>query len=222
MENINIEEIVEQVLSELKQATDMTIPVEISARHVHLSAGDAMALFGHPVTPEKELSQPGQFLCRERVRLIGPRGVMDNVAVLGPARSDIQVEISLTDARALGIKTPVRQSGDVGGSPGIILSTPKKIIGIEHGVIVAGRHIHMSPRDAERLNVRNRDLVCVRLDTQRPVVFRDVLVRVDENFRLTMHIDADEANGCGCDNTTRCRIIQDDMGGLCQHGQLTH
>lgn len=217
MDKMNIEAIVRDVLAQLAghpglnpapEACD-TIPVEMSARHVHLSQADAIELFGAPLTPVKELSQPGQYLCRERVRLIGPKGVMGNVAVLGPSRDVSQVEISLTDARALGIDVPIRQSGDLAGTPGILLSSGKKIIPLDQGVIVAGRHIHMSPDDARALNVTDRELVAVLMEGRRPAVFRDVLVRVHKDFRLAMHIDADEANGCGCGPGTRCRIVKD-------------
>ncbi len=173
------------------------IPVELSARHAHLSEQDALTLFGAPLTPVRELSQPGQFLCKERVRLIGPKGVMDNVAVLGPSRGVSQVEISKTDARVLGVETPVRQSGDVTGTPGIILSSQMNIVGLEEGLIVAARHIHMSPEDAAKLCVADKDLVRVRLDGERPIVLEDVLVRVHPQFRLALHIDSDEGNSFG-------------------------
>ena len=173
------------------------IPVELSARHAHLSEQDALTLFGAPLTPVRELSQPGQFLCKERVRLIGPKGVMDNVAVLGPSRGASQVEISKTDARVLGIETPVRQSGDTAGTPGIILSSQMNIVGLEEGLIVASRHIHMSPEDAAKLCVADKDLVRVRLDGERPIVLEDVLVRVHPQFRLALHIDSDEGNSFG-------------------------
>ena len=176
---------------------DGPVPVELSARHVHLSEKDALALFGAPLTHARDLSQPGQFLCRERVRLIGPKGVMDNVAVLGPSRDRSQVEISRTDARALGVDAPVRQSGDVAGSPGIVLSSDSGIVGLEEGVIVASRHIHMAPEDAARFGVSDKDMVSVRIAGERPVILEDVLVRVSDGFRLAMHIDADEGNASG-------------------------
>lgn len=176
---------------------DGPVPVELSARHVHLSEKDAIALFGAPLTHARDLSQPGQFLCKERVRLIGPKGVMDNVAILGPSRGKSQVEISKTDARALGVDAPVRQSGDVAGSPGILLSSATGLVGLEEGVIVASRHIHMAPEDAARFGVSDKDMVSVRLGTERPVVFEDVLVRVSDKFKLAMHIDADEGNASG-------------------------
>ena len=176
---------------------DGPIPVELSARHVHLSEKDAIALFGGPLTFVRELSQPGQFLAKERVRLIGPKGVMDNVAVLGPARSSSQVELSKTDARVLGIDAPVRQSGDVAGSPGLVLASEHGIVGLEEGSIVASRHIHMTHADAARLGVKDNDMVSVRLASERPVVLEDVLVRVSDKFSLAMHIDADEGNASG-------------------------
>lgn len=173
------------------------IPVELSARHAHLSEADVMALFGAPLTPARELSQPGEFLCKERVRLIGPKGVIDNVAVLGPARKSSQVEISQTDARSLGINAPVRQSGDVDGTPGVILASEKNVVALEKGLIVASRHIHMTPEDARRFCVQDKDLVSVRIESERPVILEDVLVRVNPNFALSMHIDFDEGNGSG-------------------------
>jgi len=184
-----------------------TIPVELSARHAHLSEQDAMTLFGGSLTPVRELSQPGQFLCKERVRLIGPKAVIDNVAVLGPARGRSQVEISKTDARALGTEAPVRLSGDVAGTPGIILASQKGIVGLEQGLIVAARHIHMTPRDAARFGVDDGDLVCVRLDGERPVILEDVVVRVSEAFGLAMHIDLDEGNSAGWNAGVTGRII---------------
>ena len=182
------------------------IPVELSARHAHLSEADAIALFGAPLTPARDLSQPGQFLCKERVRLIGPKGVMDNVAVLGPSRGASQVELSKTDARVLGIDAPVRLSGDIAGTPGIILASQTGIVGLEQGVIVAARHIHMTPEDAQRLGVFHNDSVSVHLDTERPLTLENVLVRVSDKFKLAMHIDADEGNSSGWKNGAVGRI----------------
>ena len=177
--------------------SSIAIPIELSARHVHLSEQDALTLFGAPLTPVRELSQPGQFLCKERVRLIGPKGVMDNVAILGPSRDRSQVELSKTDARILGVDVPVRQSGDISGTPGIILASRTGIVGLEEGAIVAARHIHMTPEDALRLGVADNDRVSVRLNTERPVILEDVIVRVNKNFTLFMHIDSDEGNSAG-------------------------
>ncbi len=217
MEMAEIEQIVRNVLVQLEETAtsestcsrERLVPVEVSARHVHLSEEHALQLFGKPLEQKRELSQPGQYLSTGRLRLIGPKGVLDNVAVLGPARGKSQVEISMTDARNLGIKAPVRQSGDTRGTPGIVLASSNNIVAIEEGVIVAARHIHMTPDDARQFNVRDREKVSVHLQGKRPVVLRDVLVRVNKNFRLVLHIDADEANGCGCDENTTARIVKD-------------
>ncbi|WP_432738144.1 phosphate propanoyltransferase [Maridesulfovibrio sp. FT414] len=184
------------------------IPVELSARHVHLSEHDAIELFGGPLTPVRELSQPGQFLCQERVRLIGPKGVMDNVAVLGPARTSSQVEISKTDARILGVDAPVRQSGDIKGTPGIILASQTGIVGLEEGVIIAARHIHMAPEDGAKFGVHDNDRVSVRLDSERPIILEDVVVRINDAFKLAMHIDPDEGNSAGWNKTVAGQIVR--------------
>lgn len=223
---IIVEKVVRTVLSEKKPAPDhgcagagIAIPVELSARHVHLSEADALALFGAPLTAVRPLSQPGQFLCKERVRLIGPKGVMDNVAILGPARSSSQVELSKTDGRILGIDLPVRQSGDTSHTPGIILASQKGIVGLEEGAIVAARHIHMTPDEAARLGVADNDRVSVRLDTDRPVILEDVVVRVSDTFRLAMHIDSDEGNSAGWKDGVNGIIVGKggSYDGLCCH-----
>ena len=183
------------------------IPIELSARHAHLSEQDAIALFGGPLTKVRELSQPGEFLCKERVRLVGPKGVIDNVAILGPSRKSSQVEISKTDARVLGIDVPVRQSGDVEGTPGIVLTSQNNLICLDKGLIVASRHIHMTPEDAARYCVADKDLVSVRVEGDRPVILEDVLVRVSPNFGLAMHIDSDEGNSSGWNNKVTGRIV---------------
>ena len=208
-----ISQLVKGILAELTVQTvhdDDTIPVELSARHVHLSQEDVDRLFGGILTPVRELSQPNQHLCEEKVRLIGPKGVIDRVAVLGPARKTSQVEISLTDARSLGIETPLRQSGDIAGTPGIILASSRGIVSLEQGVIVAGRHIHMPRSQAARFGVKDNDRVSVRVRGNRPVIMEEVLVRVSDDFRLAMHIDLDEGNGCGCINGTPATIIRKD------------
>jgi putative phosphotransacetylase len=224
-----LQDIIQNVMSQLEREPQaglecsdegMAIPVELSARHAHLSEADAIALFGAPLTPVRELSQPGQFLCKERVRLIGPKGVMDNVAVLGPARGSSQVEISKTDARILGADAPVRQSGDIAGTPGIILASQTGIVGLEEGLIVAARHIHMSPEDARKLRVSDKDMVCVRLEGERPLILEDVLVRVSENFRLAMHIDPDEGNSSGWNSGVSGKIIG--RKGASGHGLCSH
>ena len=205
-----IRQLVHAVLAELEAVQDDTIPVELSARHVHLCQADVDRLFGGTLSPSRELSQPNQYLAEEKVRLIGPRGVIDRVAVLGPVRPTSQVEISLTDARTLGIDTPLRQSGDITGTPGIILASSKGIVSLDQGVIVAGRHIHMPASAAARFGVRDKDRVAVRVKGSRPVVMEDVLVRVSDGYRLAMHIDLDEGNGCGCINGTPATILSKD------------
>ncbi len=203
-----IGEIVQKVMAELSSSEENTVPVELSARHVHLCQEDVDQLFNGTLTSERELSQPGQFLCAEKLRLIGPKGIIDRVAVLGPVRKESQVEISMTDARTLGIDTPLRQSGDILDTPGIVLASPYGIISLEQGVIVAGRHIHMPSADSTRFAVSDGDMVSVHVQGKRPVIMEDVLVRVSDNFKLAMHIDLDEGNGCGCINGTSAVIMQ--------------
>ena len=173
------------------------VELEASGRHVHVTAQQAQQLFGHGLTPKRELSQPGQFLANERVSLLGPKGEFHNVAVLGPERGQAQVEISLTDGRSLGITPPVRPSGDVTDTPGITLKTDRAQVQLPQGVIAAQRHIHVHPSDAPHLGVRDKQLVKLQVYTDRPVVFDDVLVRVNPEFATRVHLDFDEANACG-------------------------
>lgn len=177
----------------------ITVPVETSARHVHLSKADMEKLFGPGavLTQKRELSQPGQFLSNERVNLAGPRGRMDNVAVLGPERPATQVEISLTDARALGVEVPIRESGDIEGSSPIKIEGPEGTIEIARGTIAAKRHIHLSDTDAEKFGLKDRQIVSVRVGGERGLVFDQVVIRVSPNFAAAMHIDVDEANALG-------------------------
>ena len=191
-----LDEIVAKVMANFADPGDI-IPVELSARHVHLSAADVQKLFGTELTSVRELSQPGQFLCKERVRLIGPAGTLENIAVLGPARGATQVEISMADARVLGLTPPVRQSGDTAGTTGLQIATELATLTLEEGLIIAARHLHMHPDDATRLGVKDKDLVRIRVGDIRSLVFEEVLVRVNENYRLAMHIDFDEGNACG-------------------------
>jgi len=172
------------------------IPIEASAHHVHLSKKHAEALFGpgYDLTPVSELSQPGQFACKETVTLAGPKGRVERVRVLGPVRSQTQVEISMTEQFRLGIYPPIRESGDLADTPGITIEGEKGSVTIEKGVICALRHIHMSPEDALSFGLRDKYKVRVRVQSDREVVFGDVLVRVHPNFKLAMHLDTDEAN----------------------------
>lgn len=183
------------------------VELEASGRHVHVTRDQAMALFGHPLTPKRELSQPGQYLANERLTVIGPKGKFTNVAVLGPERKEAQVEVSLTDARVLGIQAPIRLSGKVDGTPGATLVGPKGTITIEHGVIAAQRHIHMTPEDAARMGVKDKQVVRLQTFTDRPVIFDETVVRVSPDFRTYVHLDYDEANACGFKNGDLGRIL---------------
>lgn len=173
------------------------VELEASGRHVHVTKEQASALFGHLLTPERPLSQPGQYLARERVTVIGPKGEFRDVAVLGPERREAQVELSLTDARALGIAAPVRLSGEISGTPGARLRGTRGEISLSSGVIAAKRHIHLTPEAAERFGVQDRQTVRLRTLTDRPVTFEDVTVRVSRDFAPYAHLDYDEANACG-------------------------
>ncbi|MBQ7836874.1 MAG: phosphate propanoyltransferase [Clostridia bacterium] len=171
--------------------------VETSARHVHLSAEHIAILFGEgaTLTHKKDLSQPGQFACEERVTVVGPKKSIPNVIILGPARPASQVEVSLTDARTLGIAAPVRESGDVAGSGACKLVGPCGEVELTEGVIVAKRHIHLTPADAEAFGVEDKQIVSVKIENDtRSTVFGDVVVRVNPNFAAAMHIDTDESN----------------------------
>ena len=183
------------------------VPLEASGRHVHVTAQQALTLFGHPLTPKRPLSQPGQYLANERVTVIGPKGEFQNVAVLGPERPEAQVEISLTDARQLGLSAPVKLSGDVKGTPGAVLVGPKGRVELNQGVMAAQRHIHMTPEDAARMGVQDKQVVNLQVFTQRPLIFQDVSVRVSEKFATFVHLDYDEANACGMASGDLGRIL---------------
>ena len=169
--------------------------VETSARHVHLTAEAVEILFGkgHTLTNKKDLSQPGQFACEEKVTVVGPKGSI-KASVLGPTRPENQVELSLTDARTIGLVAPVRESGDIAGTTGCTLVGPCGEVVLNEGVIAAKRHIHMTPADAAAIGVEDKQIVNVKLDTPRSLIFGDVVVRVKDSFALAMHIDTDESN----------------------------
>ena len=196
-----MKELTEQVMRRL------FVELEASARHVHLTKEQTLRLFGHDLTPERPLSQPGQFLARERVTVVGPKGEFRNVAVLGPARKEAQVEVSMTDARVLGLQPPIRESGNVAGSPGAVIKSEKGQITIESGVIIAQRHLHLTPEDAARFAVEDRQVVRLQVFTDRPVIFGDTVVRIDPSYRRAAHLDYDEANACGFDNGDLGRIL---------------
>ena len=174
------------------------VTVEISARHIHLSQKDLETLFGegYELTVKKMLSQPGQFACEERITFVGPKRELAGVSILGPVRKDTQVELSLTDARSIGVKAPVRESGDIAGSAGCKLVGPKGEIEITEGVIAAKRHIHATTADAERMGLEDKQIVKVEIPTTdgRSLIFGDVVVRVSDSYALAMHIDTDESN----------------------------
>ena len=184
------------------------IPLEASGRHVHVTKEQALKLFGHDLTEKRPLSQPGQYLCNERVTVEGPKGKFQNVAVLGPARKEAQVEISLTDGRTLGITPPVRLSGDVKNTPGVRLVGPNGQVELENGVIAAKRHIHMSPQDAKNFGVTDGQEVSLKTYTSRQLVFENVPVRVRPDFASFAHLDYDEANACGMKDGDLGRILE--------------
>jgi len=173
------------------------ILIETSARHIHVSAEALEILFGKgaELTKKKDLSQPGQYACEERVTIVGPKKQLANVSILGPVRPATQVELSATDARSIGVPAVIRESGDIAGTPGCKIIGPAGEIEINEGVIVAQRHVHMIPETAEKLGLKNKDVVWVKAETNgRTAVLGDVVVRVSENFADAMHIDTDESN----------------------------
>ena len=196
----------------VKKLTDavigrLFIELEASGRHVHVTAEQAKKLFGHPLTPKRPLSQPGQYLSNERVTILGPKGEFQNVAVLGPERKEGQVEISLTDGRVLGVTPPVRQSGSVENTPGISLLGPLGRVDLPRGLMAAQRHIHLSPEEAKNFGVTDGQVVRLQTFTERPCVFEDVVARVHPQFRAAVHLDYDEANACGFQNGDLGRIL---------------
>ncbi len=188
----------------------MNFIVETSARHVHVSQEDLETLFGkgYELTKKKDLSQPGQYACNEKVTIVGSKKEMA-ASILGPVRPASQVEISLTDARSIGVDAPIRESGDVAGSGSCKLVGPCGEVELKEGVIAAKRHIHATPEDAEKLGVKDKDVVSVKLDTDgRSLVFGDVVVRVSPKFALAMHIDTDESNAAGCGREVYGEIVK--------------
>lgn len=185
--------------------------VETSARHIHVTQEHLEILFGkgHELTKKKDLSQPGQFACEERVTIVGPKKELAGVSILGPVRPATQVELSATDARSIGIAAPIRESGDVEGSGACKVIGPCGEIEISEGVIVAKRHIHLTPADAEELGVKDKDVVWVKLDTDgRKAILGDVVCRVSEKFARAMHIDTDESNAVSAPRDLEGEIIK--------------
>ena len=194
----------------LETIRGLTVEMEASGRHVHLDRAGVEQLFGpgYRLNRVKDLSQPGQFACAERVSLEGPKGILQNVVVLGPERPESQVEISLTDGVALGITPPVRLSGDIAGTPGITLRHGDRVLRLERGLVAAKRHIHMTPADAARFGVADKQTVRLRCFTARPAVLEEVEVRVSPKFSTVVHIDYDEANACGFRKGDRGLILK--------------
>ncbi len=203
-----LNEIVEEVINRVKK--EAFIEVEASGRHVHLSREDVDKLFGkgYNLTKLRDLSQPGQYACKERVTITGPKGSIKNVIVLGPCRKETQVEISLTDGAVLGVKAPIKQSGDLEGTLGIGISTENGCVQLDKGLMVAKRHIHITPKDAKKFDVNDNEIVQVKVMGQRPLIFDDVVVRVSDSFETYMHIDYDESNACGYTKGTVAKIIK--------------
>ena len=209
-----IAEIVKKVISEMGDgaSSDNTIPVGISNRHIHLNREDLETLFGkgYELTPIKDLSQPGQYACKETLTLVGPSmRSIENVRVLGPLRKSSQVEISMTDSFVLKVKPPVRESGKTAGSAPVTIIGPKGIVELKEGCIIANRHIHMSPSDAVKFNVKDGDYIDVdAFSGTRKTRWYDVQVRVHEQFRLEMHVDTDDANAVGFKNGSTVTVAK--------------
>ena len=206
--NVEVEAVVEAVVRELKDR--MMVEVEASGRHVHLCREDVERLFGrgYRLTKVRDLSQPGQYVCKERVSLTGPKGTIHNVVILGPERKETQAEISMTDSLVLGIRPPVRLSGDIAGTPGITITNGDRQIVTDKGVIIAKRHMHITPEDAARLQVKVKEALKIKVYGSRPVIFEDTIARVSSEFQTYVHIDYDEANACGFEKGTFCRIVR--------------
>lgn len=209
-----IAEIVNRVMAQCQggaASANDTIPVGVSNRHIHLSAEHLEILFGkgYELTPIKDLSQPGQFACKEQLTIIGPSlRAIEGVRVLGPIRRESQVEISRTDSFTLKVKPPVRESGDIKGSAPITIIGPKGTVNLKEGCIIANRHIHMSDEEGKIFGLNDGDYVTVEIDGERRTTFYDVQVRVNKAFRLEMHIDTDDANAAGIGNGFKVRIVK--------------
>ncbi|HEM2548228.1 TPA: phosphate propanoyltransferase [Streptococcus suis] len=207
---MQVENIIKKVATRVKEELEGSFEIEASGRHIHLSQDDLEKLFGkdYTLTKAKDLSQPGQYACKERLTILGPKGAFQNVVILGPVRGASQVEVSLTDCLKLGVNAPIRESGQIENTPGIILVNGSKVVSLEKGLIVAKRHIHMTPEDAEKANVTNQEIVQVQVGGERGLIFDNVVIRVHPKFATYMHIDYDEANACGFKKGMRGRILK--------------
>lgn len=186
------------------------VKIGLSNKHLHLCDADIEALFGagHKLTPTKDLVQPGQFACEEKVDIVGPKGTLKGIRVLGPARPETQIELAMTDARTIGIKAPVRESGKLAGTPGCKLIGPCGEVELDHGVMVAQRHVHLSPDQAKDAGVKDKEVVSIKLTGERGLVFDNVLVRAGDAHEREVHLDTDEGNAAGCGPDSVCIIIK--------------
>ncbi|MDR0880023.1 MAG: phosphate propanoyltransferase [Clostridioides sp.] len=187
----------------------MNLPIALSNKHIHLSQADVETLFGkgHALTPSKPLSQPGQYACEEKVDLVGPKKSIMGVRVLGPTRNQTQIEVSLADGFTLGLSVPIRESGDLAGTPGVKIVGPAGEVELSEGVIVASRHIHMNSDDAKRFGVEDKQMVKILTSGERSLTFNNVLVRVSDSYALEMHVDLEEGNAAGVKNGDQVELI---------------
>jgi propanediol utilization protein len=210
----NIDQIVTLVLQEIQKHNESSetnmVPLGISNRHVHLSEKDLESLFGKgaELSKIKDLSQPGQFACKECVTLVGPKGCIENVRILGPTRPQTQIELLAGDCFKLGVKAPLKMSGKLDGTAGLVICGPKGSENLREGVIVAKRHIHMTPEDAERFNCTDNEIVKVECCGERGGILDNVVVRVTKASKLDFHIDTEEANGMGIKDSDKVKIIK--------------
>lgn len=212
-----IAEMVKKVLADINggsvsENSGNEVPIGVSNRHIHLNKADLETLFGagYELTPLKDLSQPGQYACKETLTLIGPAmRPIEGVRVLGPLRKNSQVEISMTDSYVLKVKPPVRESGNIVGSAGVTIIGPKGVVELKEGCIIANRHIHMSPSDGEKFNVKDGETVTVDVEGKRRTRWYDVQVRVSPDFRLEMHVDTDDANAAGIGNGFKVKVVKE-------------
>ena len=211
-----IAEMVKKILSEMEGGVTVSsngeVPIGVSNRHIHLNKADLETLFGagYELTPLKDLSQPGQYACKELLTIVGPSlRPIENVRVLGPLRKQSQVEISATDSYVLKVKPPVRESGNLAGSAPVRIIGPKGVVELSEGCIIANRHIHMSPADAKAFGVKDCDTVTVDVQGTRRTRWYDVQVRVSPDFRLEMHVDTDDANACGIGNGSKVKVVKE-------------
>lgn len=212
IDETKVKQIVAEVLKQLDLQTRVkpgAIPVGISNRHCHVSQADLETLFGagYQLKVMKNLSQPGQYAAEECVTIVGRKGTLEKVRILGPCRGSTQVEISWTDSFALGVPAVVRDSGDTKGTPGAIMLGPKGHVVMKEGVIVASRHIHMHTKDAEKMGLKDNDRVSAKTSGPRSIIFNNVLIRVSEKFALDFHLDTDEANAAGLKNGDSVEVI---------------